>query len=92
MSETKQLLDRDGNVKATVVIKERLAVLGESYEGYTKELNLVQWNEGAEKYDIREWSPNHNVVHKGVLLTAEELDALRNYFLSEAGITVKKAS
>ena len=30
-----------------------------SEKGWTKELNLVSWNGGAPKYDIRDWSEDH---------------------------------
>jgi len=36
-----------------------------------KELSLVRWNDKAPKYDIREWSPDHSKMGKGVTLTAE---------------------
>ena len=32
-------------------IKEKIGVLSESAKGWTKELNLVSWNNGAIKYD-----------------------------------------
>lgn len=59
-------------------IKETFGVLSESAKGWLKELNLVSWNDAAPKYDIREWSPDHSKMGKGVTLTAEELKKLRN--------------
>ncbi|MBR0092535.1 MAG: YdbC family protein [Lachnospiraceae bacterium] len=53
-------------------IKEELAVLSESAKGWKKELNLVSWNEGAPKYDLRDWSPDHEKMGKGITLTREE--------------------
>ena len=41
-------------------IKEKYGVLSESSKGWTKELNLVSWNDGKPKYDIRDWDPTHN--------------------------------
>lgn len=58
-------------------IKENLAVLSESAKGWTKELNLVSWNDKEAKYDIREWSPDHDKMGKGVTLTVEELKKLK---------------
>ena len=52
-------------------IKENLAILSESAKGWTKELNLVSWNDKEAKYDIREWSPEHDKMGKGVTLTVE---------------------
>lgn len=54
-------------------IKEEIAVLSESAKGWKKELNLVSWNEGAPKYDLRDWSPDHEKMGKGITLTREEV-------------------
>jgi len=59
-------------------IKETIGVLSESTKGWSKELNLVSWNDKDPKYDIREWSPDHAKMGKGVRLTAEELKKLRD--------------
>ena len=40
-------------------IVEELGVLSESAKGWTKELNLISWNGGTPKYDIRDWAPEH---------------------------------
>ena len=53
-------------------IKEEIAVLSESAKGWKKEFNLVSWNEGAPKYDLRDWSPDHEKMGKGITLTREE--------------------
>lgn len=59
-------------------IVKNIGVLSTSSKGWTKELNLVAWNGREAKYDIREWSPEHDKMGKGVTLSAEELEALRN--------------
>lgn len=58
-------------------IIETLGVLSTSTKGWTKELNLVSWNGREPKYDLREWSPEHEKMGKGVTLSKEELDALK---------------
>ena len=58
-------------------IKETLGILSENAKGWTKELNMVSWSEHEPKYDIREWSPDHTRMGKGVTLTEEEVNALR---------------
>lgn len=58
-------------------IKENLGVLSESAKGWTKELNLVSWNDKEEKFDIREWDPTHEKMGKGVTLSVEELTKLK---------------
>ncbi len=58
-------------------ITEKIGVLSENAKGWTKELNMVSWNEYEPKYDIREWSPDHSRMGKGVTLTADELANLK---------------
>ena len=58
-------------------IKEEIAVLSESTKGWRKELNLVSWNNAAPKYDLRDWAPDHEKMGKGVTLTAEEVEKLK---------------
>ena len=57
-------------------IKEELGVLSESAKGWTKELNLVSWNDGTPKYDLRDWAPNREKMGKGVTLSADEVQEL----------------
>lgn len=57
-------------------IKEELGILSESAKGWTKELNLVSWNGSAPKYDLRDWSPEHEKMGKGITLSAEEVQEL----------------
>ena len=57
------------------IVKE-LGVISENAKGWRKELNLVSWNDRDAKFDIREWSPDHDRMGKGVSLTEEELEAL----------------
>ena len=59
-------------------ITEEIGILSENAKGWRKELNLISWNGGAPKYDIREWAPEHEKMGKGVTLTEEELSALKN--------------
>ncbi len=59
-------------------IVKKIGVLSQSNKGWTKELNLVSWNDREPKYDIREWSPDGQTMGKGVTLTADELSALRD--------------
>ncbi len=59
-------------------IKENIVVLSESPKGWTKELNLISWNDKAPKYDIREWSPDHTKMGKGITLTQEELKKIKD--------------
>ncbi len=58
-------------------ITQEIGVLSESPNGWRKELNLVSWNEHEPKYDIRDWSPDHSRMSKGVTLNADELASLK---------------
>lgn len=59
-------------------IIEQLGVLSESEKGWKKELNLISWNGREPKYDLRDWSENHEKMGKGITLSEEEAIKLRN--------------
>lgn len=59
-------------------IVEYIGVLSTNAKGWTKELNLVSWNGREPKYDIREWSPEHDKMGKGLTLSKDELEALKD--------------
>ncbi|MBR1724714.1 MAG: hypothetical protein IJ723_06840, partial [Ruminococcus sp.] len=40
-------------------------------------LNMVSWSDHDPKYDIREWSPDHTRMGKGVTLSEEEVEVLK---------------
>ncbi len=50
--------------------------VGEERGGWKKELNLVSWNGRTPKLDIRDWSPDHQNMGKGVTLTREQASRL----------------
>jgi len=54
-----------------------IGVLSTSASGWTKELNLMSWNDREPKYDLRDWSPDRKRRGKGVTLSPEELSALK---------------
>ena len=64
-------------------IVQEICVLSESARGWTKELNLVSWNDREPKFDIREWAPEHSRMGTGVTLSKEEmqmiLDTMANF-------------
>ncbi|EDK32587.1 YdbC family protein [Clostridium kluyveri] len=59
-------------------IEETIGIISESPKGWKKELNLISWNNNAPKFDIRDWSPEHTKMGKGVTLTNEELKKLKD--------------
>jgi len=58
-------------------ITKSIGVLSESARGWAKELNMVSWNEREPKYDLREWSPDHSRMGKGITLTEDDIVALK---------------
>ncbi|MGL4485012.1 MAG: YdbC family protein [Anaerovoracaceae bacterium] len=58
-------------------IKEHVGILGDYSSGWTKELNLVSWNEGKAKYDIRDWNEDHEHMSRGITLHPKEIVALK---------------
>ena len=56
-----------------------LGVLSEGSKGWTKEINLVSWNERKPKADIRDWAPEHEKMGKGITLNYEELKMLKEF-------------
>lgn len=58
------------------IIKE-IVVLSEGSKGWRKELNLVSWNGAEPKYDPRDWAPEHEKMGKGITLTEEEAEKLK---------------
>ena len=58
-------------------IVKKVGILSKSASGWTKELNLISWNDREPKYDIRDWSADGTKMGKGVTLTKEELLGLK---------------
>lgn len=59
-------------------IIQNIAVLSTEKSGWTKEINLVSYNDAPPKYDIRTWDPKHEKMGKGITLTKEELTQLES--------------
>jgi len=62
-------------------IIESCGIISSSKSGWTKEINLISWNGGEPKYDIRDWGPNHEKVGKGITLSETEARALCNLLI-----------
>lgn len=54
-------------------IVKNIAVLSTEKSGWTKEVNLVSYNDAPPKFDIRSWDPNHEKMGKGITLSKEEM-------------------
>ncbi len=53
-------------------ITQHIGVLSENKSGWKREVNLVSWNGAAPKVDIRDWSPDHQKMGKGISLQEQE--------------------
>lgn len=58
-------------------IKETVGTISENNKGWSKELNLISWNNREAKYDLRDWSSEHEKMGKGVTLSKDELIKLK---------------
>lgn len=57
-------------------IKEHIGVIAQYSSGWTKEVNLVSWNGGQPKIDIRDWDADHEHMSKGITLTEQDAGKL----------------
>lgn len=57
-------------------IEKRVGTIQTNETGWSKELNIVSWNEGVSKYDIREWNEDHTHMSRGITLHEEEARTL----------------
>ncbi len=57
-------------------ITEQIGVVSEAKSGWKLELNKVSWGGRPAKFDLRNWSPDHQKMGKGVTLTDEEIKTL----------------
>ena len=53
-------------------ICKSLGILRKNNTGWTRELNIVRWNGGSPRYDIRDWDPAHAKMSRGITFTKEE--------------------
>jgi len=57
-------------------IIEHVGIISSSPSGWNREVNIVSWNEGKPKLDIRDWAPDHQKMGKGISMTNEEIALL----------------
>ena len=58
-------------------ITNHLGVVNKLAGSWSVELNLVSWNGGDPKYDLRPWSPDHKKMGKGITMSEEALRGLK---------------
>ena len=74
------------NDRVRYELKERIGVLGVKDNGWTKEVNIVSWNGGDGKVDIRDWDPSHVRMAKGITMREEEAEKLAKVLAKRYGI------
>lgn len=63
--------NREGDFSFEII--RHLGVYGHSAEGWTREANIVEWNGGNAKFDLREWDPEHTRMSRGITLQKQEM-------------------
>ena len=72
-----------GNDQFRFEIVRNIAVLSTERSGWTKEVNLVSFNDAPPKFDIRTWDPDHKKMGKGVTLNRDEMKAFLDAMADE---------
>lgn len=57
-------------------ITEHVGVIRAYNSGWQKECNVIRWNDGPKKYDIRDWDLTHEHMTRGITLYPDEMDKL----------------
>jgi len=58
-------------------IIERIGIISTTGSGWTREMNIVSFNEREAKFDLRDWAPDRASMSKGFSFTKEELLKLK---------------
>ena len=66
---------------------ERIGVLSRKENGWTREVNIVAWNDGPGKVDIRDWNSDHNRMTRGITLFEDEAENLTKVLARRYGLT-----
>ena len=64
--------NKNNNGEVTFDILEHIGVIDvidNREEKWTKEINIVAWNGGRPKIDIRDWNADHTRMSRGITLT-----------------------
>ena len=69
------MADRN-NGEVTFDIIEHIAVIKSNENGWNKEVNIVAWNGGQPKVDIREGNAEHDRMTRGITLTEPEAEKM----------------
>lgn len=68
------------NTEVYFEVMEHIGTLEEMKDGWNKEVNIVSWNGGAPKIDIRDWDESHERMTRGITLFEETAEKLAEAF------------
>lgn len=66
----------------TFEIREHLGTIAKYGTGWNKELNLISWNGGTPKFDIRDWDDHHEKPSRGVTLSQWEMRKMVDLYIA----------
>ena len=78
------MAENRNNGDFTYELKEHIADLKETKDGWKREVNVVAWNGNEPKIDIREWSPDHTKMSRGITMTPSEMHRLVKFMEGRA--------
>ena len=72
-------------------IVEHIGVLRTNANGWSREFNVVSWNDGKPRFDIRDWSEDHTKMSKGITISGNELKRIFDW-ISARGTGINEES
>lgn len=76
------------NERISYKVIANVGTLAKYPTGWSEEVNIVSWNEGPAKLDIRDWSPEHDKMSRGSTLNADEVQRLLDSVQSRDAIAM----
>lgn len=64
-------------------ITRHIATVKTTDTQWTREVNIVKWNDGPARYDIRDWAPDKSKMSKGITLDADDALAIAKILLDD---------
>lgn len=71
--------NNDTNDRIDFNIVKKIGILSTFQTGWNREINIVSWNGGTPKYDIRDWNPEHDRMTKGITMFESEAKKLTEH-------------
>lgn len=82
---------RSGRDEISCRILEHIGILRTNASGWSREFNVVAWNGGKPRFDIRDWSEDHSKMSKGITLSGNELKRIHDW-VSARGTAISEES